>query len=90
MQIPVTLVPPSLIPLPEHKHDRYFDVRLRVQGQKVTISLDQEPQIRLDLDEILRQNPKLRQAHVQWQAHVGLWDGIGFFRNPSMMVLPRP
>lgn len=71
--------------------DDYCEVRVRVDGERLSVSVDQVRSLKCELDELVRENFKLQQAHVEFQGAFGIWvrNGFGFFRNATLKALPR-
>ncbi len=87
--VPVSLNGKSWVRLPPA--DGYREVRVRCEGERVTVGVGEEPTLKYELDDILRMNPKLQRAHVGFRGAFGIWvrNGLGHFRNAAMTALPK-
>jgi serine/threonine protein kinase len=79
------------LPAPKDKRVPYYRVWVRVVGKKITVGVEDEPPVDFDVDWMMNNDKWLRTYSLDPHGALGIWtrNGQGFFRNPTIMALPR-
>ena len=68
----------------------WYTVRIRVSGQKCTVTVDRQPPRDFDLPWMVGVDPWLKPYYLSHRGAVGVWvqNGMGLFRNATIKALP--